>query len=280
MRFIIFSLPRCGSTTLARALNCYPDIRCALEPFIPENRIPAFGAVDDADELDAALAGIWAEYTGIKHVWYPTGWPFGGGTLDLNHQLLRHTDAKVIFLTRRNELLRIVSGEMSWQTDIWGDFTEEQRAWVRGFTYQPLTPGHIERQMSAVAAAITELKDTLRESGTRALELQYEDIFAADIYLAERLQVLARLRAFVGAPGDYPALADYAAAELLNPVSSKLNLDETYRRIPNIDDIDRRFGSDESGWLFERNKERLLRQQACTENNNGEMLSASVLFDS
>lgn len=261
MRFIIFSLPRCGSTTLARALNCYPDIRCALEPFIPENRTPEFGAVHDADELGAALAGIWAEYTGIKHVWYPTGWPFGGGTLTLNHELLRHTDAKVIFLTRRNELLRVVSGEMSWQTDIWGDFTEEQRAWVRGFAYQPLTPGHIEQQMGAVAAAITELKDTLRESGVSALELQYEDIFAADVYLAERLQVLARLRDFVGAHEDYPALADYAAAELLNPVNSKLNLDETYRRIPNIDEIDRRFGSDESGWLLERNKERLLRHE-------------------
>jgi hypothetical protein len=261
MRFIIFSLPRCGSTTLARALNCYPGIRCALEPFIPENRTAKFGAISSADELDAALAGIWAEYNGIKHVWYPTGWPFGGGTLTLNRELLRHSDAKVIFLTRRNELLRIVSGEMSRQTEIWGDFTEEQRTWVRGFAYQPLTPRHIEQQMSAVAAALTELKDTLRESGASALEVQYEDIFAADVYLAERLRVLARLRDFVGAPEGYPALADYAAAELLNPVNSKLNLDQTYERIPNIDEIDRRFGSDESGWLFERNKECLLRAE-------------------
>ena len=261
MRFIIFSLPRCGSTTLARALNCYPGIRCALEPFIPENRSPEFGSIGNADDLDAALAGIWAEHNGFKHVWYPTGWPFGGGTLTLNNELLRHTDAKIIFLTRRNELLRIVSGEMSRQTDIWGGFTEEQRTWVRGFAYQPLAPDHIEQQLSAVAIAITELKDTLRESGASALELQYEDIFAADVYLTERLRVLARLRDFVGAPEGYPPLADYAAAELLNPVNSKLNLEETYRRIPNIDEIDRKLGSDEFGWLFERNKEHLLRRE-------------------
>jgi hypothetical protein len=73
MRFIIFSLPRCGSTTLARALNCYPGIRCALEPFIPENRPPESGTFGSADDLDAALTGIWAKHNGFKHVWYPTG---------------------------------------------------------------------------------------------------------------------------------------------------------------------------------------------------------------
>jgi hypothetical protein len=136
---------------------------------------------------------------------------------------------------------------MSWPSETWGDFTEEQGARARGFACQPLAPGHIEQQMRAVAAPITEPEDTLREAGASTVELQYEDIFAPDVYIAERLSVLARLRDFAGAPENYPALADHAAAELLNPVNSKLNLDETYRRIINIAEIDEWFGSDESG---------------------------------
>ncbi len=249
MRFMIFSLPRCGSTTLARALNCYPGIRCALEPFIPENRKPRFGDIDDGAALDRALAQLWLECTGIKHVWYPAGWPFGGGTLALNHELLRRADAKIIFLTRRNELLRIVSGEMSRQTGVWGDFTEAQRAQARGFGYRPLVADQVGQQLSAVARAIRELRGALRKAGTCVLELQYEDLFGPGVYLAEQLQVLARLREFIGAPGGYPAGADFAAARLLDPAASKLNLAGTYQRIPNIGEIDRRFGSAESGWL-------------------------------
>ncbi len=45
MQFLIFSLPRCGSTTLTRALNCYPGISCALEPFIPEYLGERYGSI-------------------------------------------------------------------------------------------------------------------------------------------------------------------------------------------------------------------------------------------
>jgi hypothetical protein len=249
MRFLIFRGRVGGTTTLMRALNCYPGVQCALEPFTPENLSTTYGNISDAETLDRVLAEIWREYNGIKHVWHPTGWPFGA-TLDLNHRLLRSNSAKIIFLSRRNELRRIVSGEMSWQTGVWGDFTEAERERVRGFDYKPLTPVNIEHQLRSVASGIAELRDTLRDAGVSFLELRYEDLFADDVYLAERLKVMDRLREFIGVSPEREVQTDFAVADLLNPTTSRLSLPETYLRIPNIDDIEHRFGSDESGWLF------------------------------
>ena len=64
-----------------------------------------------------------------------------------------------------------------------------------------------------------------------------------------------RLRAFVGAAPVGDVRIDFAVANVLNPETSKLNLIETYRRIPNIDEVERRFGSDEAGWLFKESSD-------------------------
>jgi LPS sulfotransferase NodH len=247
-RFIIFSLPRCGSTTLARALNCYPGIRCALEPFIPDNQDSRKNEISNAEALEQALAGIWRSYNGIKHVWYPN-WPFGKA-LDLNRALVQRPDVKIIFLTRRNELRRLVSTEMSWQTNVWGKYTEADRERARGYDYQQLSTVQIEHQLQSVASGISFLKDAIRAAGTSVLELQYEDLLADHVFLADRLQLLSRLREFIDAPTPCDAQADFAVARLLDPVMNKLNLPDTYQRIPNIAEIEQRFGSDESGWLF------------------------------
>lgn len=248
MRFIIFSLPRCGSTTLARALNFYPGIRCALEPFIPDNQGTRKNKISNAEALDLALAGIWRAYNGIKHVWYPN-WPFGKA-LDLNRALVQSADVKIIFLTRRNELRRVVSTEMSWQTNVWGKYTETDRERARGHDYQPLSMVKIENQLRSVASGISCLRDAIRVAGVSFFELQYEDLFDGHVFLAERLRLLSRLREFIGAPLEYDVQTDFAVARLLDPVMNKLNLTDTYQRIPNITEIERRFGSDESGWLF------------------------------
>jgi hypothetical protein len=247
-RFIIFSLPRCGSTTLARALNCYPGIRCALEPFIPDNQGSRKNEISNAEALQRALAQIWSAYNGIKHVWYPN-WPFGKA-LDLNRALVQRTDVKIIFLTRRNELRRLVSTEMSWQTNVWGKYTEADRERAREYDYERLSTARIEHQLQSVASGISLLRDAIAASGTSSLELRYEDLLADHVFLADRLRLLSRLRGFIDAPAQCDAQADFAVARLLDPVMNKLNLPDTYERIPNIAEIEQRFGSDESGWLF------------------------------
>lgn len=249
MRFIIFSLARCGSTTLMHALNCYQGVRCVLEPFTPANLSTEYGNIKNARDLDSALGEIWKEYNGIKHVWHPSGWPFGDAP-DLNFRLLRTSGAKIIFLRRRNDLRRVVSSEISWQTGVWGTFTKNDRELVGRFDYQPLSMARIEHQLKSVAAGTSEMLSMLCNAGTEFSELFYEDLFDDDIRLVDKLLLMDRLRSFIDAGEGPDRQVDFTIADLLNPVKTKLNAADLYRRIPNIEEIERRFGSDETGWLL------------------------------
>jgi hypothetical protein len=249
MRFIIFSLARCGSTTLMHALNCYQGVRCVLEPFTPANFSTDYGNINNAEALDSALGEIWREYNGIKHVWHPSGWPFGD-TPDLNHRLLQTSGAKIIFLRRRNDLRRVVSSEISWQTGVWGTFTQNDRERVGLFDYQPLSMARIQHQLKSVAAGTSEMLRVLSDARMDFAELFYEDLFGDDNRLADKLLLIDRLRSFIGAGEGPDRQADFTIADLLNPVKTKLSAADLYRRIPNIEEIERRFGSSETGWLL------------------------------
>ena len=108
-RFLIMSLPRCGSTTLMNVLNCHPDIRCLREPFNPDQAGNTYlGRVHDLGSLDVVLRHIWRCYNGVKHVWEPSGWPFGRG-MGFNLALAMRPDVRILLLTRTNHLQRIVS---------------------------------------------------------------------------------------------------------------------------------------------------------------------------
>ena len=37
---------------------------------------------------------------------------------------------------------------------------------------------------------------------------------------------------------------------LLDPLGRRVNSHATYERIPNIEEVERRLGTDETGWLF------------------------------
>ena len=45
-------------------------------------------------------------------------------------------------------------------------------------------------------------------------------------------------------------IEDNALQKYLNPENAQLNSSETYRFIPNVDEIEETLGSDETGWLF------------------------------
>jgi hypothetical protein len=247
--FIIFSLARCGSTTLTHVLNCHPGSKCVIEPFTPSNESTKYRCIKDADALDRALAELWREYNGIKHVWDPTGFPFGD-SLELNRRLLRNRVVRVIFLVRRNNLRRIISDEISWQTQVWGTFTNEDQERVRHFYYQPLRIDRIEWQLRADSEAVPAMRQMLDDAQIDFLSLYYEDVFGAHLDLPGRLAVIDEIRAFIGAVGATDDKVRHAVLSLLDPEKGKLNSLDTYMRLPNIRQIEERFGSDESGWLF------------------------------
>src|SRR5579862_1983274 len=125
---LIFSTSRSGSTTLCRALNLFPGVRIANEP-----------PLDDVQFTAAAVrervAEVLSEYTGFKHVFDPSGFPFcnidygapiaemkchGRLWLELNATILNIPGLRVVFLRRRNGFDRVMSELMGRVTKVWG----------------------------------------------------------------------------------------------------------------------------------------------------------------
>jgi hypothetical protein len=248
--FAIFSMARCGSTTLMRALNCYPGIRCMLEPFTPANLSSSYSGVSSAAGLREALTEIFRRYNGIKHVWHPDGWPFREAP-ELNRRLLASEGLRIIFLNRRNSLQRVVSVEMSKQTGVWGRFTAEELQRARAFHYEPLRVEKLRHEMRVGAAGLVSLSKVLEEARAEVLELWYEDLFGAAVGLAERVAGLDRAGAFLRGPAAGAGADPGQLRDLLDPSSTRLNTTETYRLIPNANDIELLLGSDANGWLFD-----------------------------
>ena len=127
MFFLIFSLSRCGSTALYRALGETSGSRLIYEPWYSDSwRSPA--------TLHGFLDQLRGDAIGVKHVWDPNGAPFANpehrSTLDslkqadqwvaVNRQLLAYPWDRIVFLQRRNQLERTLSDFIGQQTDLWG----------------------------------------------------------------------------------------------------------------------------------------------------------------
>ena len=247
-RFVIFSLPRCGSTTLQRLLNCHEAIRCIGEPF--HRQLGKFRQrVTDTASLTSALHEIWATHNGIRHTWELSGWPFPGGSR-LNDELLLDPGHKIILLTRRNILRRIVSHHISSQTQIWSYFDESDREKVRRFKFKPIDFAWVEDQLAREPAAVGRCGELLARRGAGFVELTYERLYDRAASQCERLGAFNAVLTFLGYDAIVqPGALDRVAA-LFDERNTKLNSAETYHLIPNIEDVERTFGSEETGWLF------------------------------
>src|SRR5256885_150460 len=113
---LIFSGSRSGSTTLYRALNLIPGSQLAYEPGFHDIEL-------SAESVKARIRTLLEDYSGFKHVFDPTGYPFrdvDSATIEemerdsalwirLNAAVLNHPGLRIVFLRRRDEFQRIVS---------------------------------------------------------------------------------------------------------------------------------------------------------------------------
>lgn len=179
-----------------RQLNCHPEIHCLREPFNPNNHQALYRA-RDIPSLDDALRAIWKTHNGIKHVWDPSGWPFGANE-ELNKHLLRQRTHRVLYLNRRNTLRRLVSQHMSWQTKVWGTFAPSERQRVLEFKFQALDIESLRSKLRSEATTVAHYGQILRESGAEFLELWYEDFFDLALKASDRAEFYNRLVVFLG----------------------------------------------------------------------------------
>src|SRR5438552_16912055 len=197
-RFVITSLPRSGSTTLARILDCHPDVRCLVEPFHPSRYQGTFHrmAMDDGD-VTPALERIGSRWNGIKHVWESSGWPFLGRP-ELNDRILSRPGLRVVVLVRRNWLRRVVSNLICRQTQFWIGTREEFCSRLERVRLRPLDPGAVLRQIRQDQEAGRRCLESLASQRAEVLSLYQEDLFPAGAGRSERLSLLNSILGFLG----------------------------------------------------------------------------------
>jgi hypothetical protein len=248
-RFVVYSLPRCGSTTLARALNLYRDINCILEPFTARNPRKSYHLSNMTNcALHEALQDIWKTHNGIKHVWSPEGFPFEENPA-LNQLILGLPDTRFIQLDRRNKLRRLISEEISRQSNVWSWFNDDDKKALQHFPFQPV---NIDTLRDRLQNYLLEARKStaLMKQKSNAYTIYYEDLFGNDIPIPQRLMALDNLvESKLGFSLTLKKTRDDMIA-LLDPWNTQLNSPATYRLLPNTSQIESELGSDEHGWLF------------------------------
>lgn len=249
-RFLVFCLPRTGSNTLMGVLNCHPDVRCCHEPFSTTRRdIPVHDPIVETREmLDARLERLWAEYDGIKHVFIPSGWPFPLKST-LNRDLLLRPGHRVILLHRKNLLQQFVSNEMAIQSRVFQAERSVYRSRIGEFRFRPIEDRRLGRRLRRWRDEIEWCRRELSRSGKPTLELTYEELFAPAVSVEEKWNILDRIFGFLDRDPGAEGLDRPRIAGLIDPDRSKINSAETYRLVPGIQEIERRFG-DTYGSLF------------------------------
>jgi len=251
-RFVIFSLSRCGSSTLMRSLKCHPDIRGKLEPFnnaVPNSDTDYLKRVHDPASLDATLEDIWKTYNGIKHVWHSDGWPFAENS-DFNKLLLLKRGQRILFLNRRNDLRRVVSDEIAEQSRIWVILNDADRKRLLETDFKPLDAAKIKSLLDLDLRAIAQHRQSLIDSRLDFMELWYEDLYNPLLTREQRKDEFNRILAFLGRSAIMDDETMTRVNELFESDSLKQSSEAIYRMIPGIDEVEQICGSDKTGWLF------------------------------
>lgn len=244
MRFIIFAHARSGSSSLYETLQLHPQLHILEEPFSEDYTSWHSGANDylarvtDAASLDVVLADIFAEYNGLKvlHHQLPE---------ELYAHMLLAPGRKVILLRRRNLLRAVVSSLIGEQTGLWKtwDATKPLSEY-----YSHIAPIRVDQVLQGVAhlresmGRYEQIVSSLAEGSL--LRLTYEDI-----YLGSPAETEAWFEGVFRFLGVEPLWSDQAGL-FLDPTRAQLNSPATYEHIPNLREIERECGSDETGWLL------------------------------
>jgi hypothetical protein len=249
-RFLITSLPRCGSTSLARILNSHAAIRCLVEPFHPRRYRGVFyrSAIQNGT-VNYAMEAIWRKFTGIKHVWEASGWPFAGAP-GLNRELCSYPAVRIVALIRRNYFRRFISNFICRQTNYWIGTKEEFEHRVSKLQFKPLDPERVRDAILRDAEAASGWISYMDAHQIRVYKIIYEDFFRPDATPLERYQNIDGLLAFLGYSAISMELFEERFAHNYEPDLHRWASMELYRRIPNADELERAVGCEKTGWLF------------------------------
>jgi hypothetical protein len=248
--FIIDSLPRTGSTSLVRLLNCHPDIHCLVEPFHPRRYNGEFHRMAlRSNSVAPVLDLIWQRWNGIKHVSVgTTGFPFSQ-TPELNDEILLETN-RVIVLERRNLLRRYISEQVCRRLGFWIGTRQEFLARLGATRPEKINPAVALEEIEKDKAAMAKRVRFLVDHRVPMMRIAYEDLFGEQIARSHQYEILTGLVGFLG-------FRDIPVEEFSSSWSSYLDTRtyqwcsrDIYLTIPGIKELDQAIGSEDIGRLF------------------------------
>lgn len=239
-RFLIFSHPRTGSTSLRQVIQQACPGKVSHEPFNEQRgnwgKHNYHQEVRSYQSLDRCLNSILLRNQGFKHLHYQL-------PRDYNLYLLA-SDLKRVFLVRRNLLQSVVSDIIANQARHWSNSREV----LELHAYKPISVDTVRRRIQALSDEVEAYRNFLVRFGLEFCEVAFEDLFAPDRSDHERQAELTRILRFldIPLPGDWePMLAT------IRPDVSQLQGAELYRKVPNIEEIEAALGGDTWGCLFQ-----------------------------
>ncbi len=267
-RFIIITQGRTGGTTLQKILNIHPKINTIFEPFSPRKNIGISFSRKYLNEnheiaslvpkplvpeteyyhwvhqypisvLKKVLEEIHQEFNGIKHLLYSL--PY-----EMNQYLLRQPEYKLIVLTRQNLLQQAISFNISNQSGEW----ETNQKKVIESQYVPINVQTLKDTIAQYQQEIKVYKVELQKMNRDFLEIHYEDIFNIDLSLEVKLEKVYQILNYLGFSWFEEEEQVNRVKDLLDPKKTKLNSHQTYLLIPNILEIEKELGCEETGYLF------------------------------
>ncbi len=265
-RILIFALARTGSTSLMNLINVHKSIYAISEPFNIGNKEHFKGMgingiceneISEFKELDLELNRIFLDFNLIKHVWHPSGFPFIESDpgyafkflMSKNEYLLKKFDY-IIFLNRRNNLKRLVSSLMSMQTGVWDSYQTSAGNIPEEFVYAPLKIDSIKWHLEYDRYYIEYFKSAIVNSGIKFTEVFQEDFFDNKTDVESKIEKFLKLSDFLDLPRRYNYDQMMTIGEYLYSKKHQQNSRVTYDKVPNIQEIEDTFGSDEKGWIF------------------------------
>lgn len=244
-KYTIFSLPRCGSTSLAEIISLDKTSPCLIEPFHPSRHKGDFADHAQTESgLGTCLRLIDVKWRGIKHVAEPSGFPFKSTTQ--NFVLLGYPERLTIFIERKNLLQRAVSHWLSRHTRFW---MGERATYLKRLADADLS----EISLWEIQSMIEEDREFNRRckdiiaalSSDTVLCVTYEQLFRTSASVIDRFRPISKhlnLEVDESFWGKAEALADPNGRQFAN--------DDVYKSIPALGRIDRALSSNENGYLF------------------------------
>lgn len=235
--FIIFSVPRCGSTALLGALNLIPGVHAANQPRFDDIQ-------PDAEAVFARVTTLLSEYSGFEHVFDPIGYPFryiDWATIEemeqdaalwaeLNSVILNYPGVRIVFLRRRSGFQRIVSELVARTRQHWGYY----KTAISKVSLEALDEDLVRWYLENTPRIEERLRNAITTNPV--FDVSYEEFLGSDVRMYDRIERFREIVDFLQIKAPADVFSSEELALLLRP-SAKLNDADTFDRIPNYREL-------------------------------------------